>query len=87
MDQKVNVNILFFAKSREIAGFKKSNLKVNSKISCSALLNLITNSYGLDTIRNNIILALNEEYCEELGRELELKDGDSVAVIPPLSGG
>ncbi len=35
---------------------------------------------------DNITLALNEEYVP-MGEVLKLKDGDTVALIPPISGG
>jgi len=34
----------------------------------------------------NITLALNEEYVP-MGEVLKLKEGDTVALIPPISGG
>ena len=34
----------------------------------------------------NLTLALNEEYVP-MGEVLKLKDGDTVALIPPISGG
>jgi len=34
----------------------------------------------------NLTLALNEEYIPE-GEVLPLKDGDTIALIPPISGG
>jgi molybdopterin converting factor small subunit len=33
-----------------------------------------------------VALAVNEEYVQE-GEDLTLKQGDTVAVIPPISGG
>ena len=33
---------------------------------------------------SRISLAVNEEYCEP---DLVLKDGDEIALIPPVSGG
>jgi molybdopterin converting factor small subunit len=37
-------------------------------------------------IRNNLVLALNEEYVD-MDAPLKLKATDTLAVIPPLSGG
>lgn len=35
---------------------------------------------------DSLTLALNEEYVP-YGEEKELKDGDTIALIPPISGG
>lgn len=43
-------------------------------------------SLRLELIANNVVLSLNEEYLDN-NTEVNLKAGDEVAVIPPLSGG
>ena len=44
--------------------------------------------YRLEPIRNNILLAVNQEYID-LSDEtvISLHSDDEIAVIPPLSGG
>lgn len=41
---------------------------------------------SLQIIAENIILSLNEEYIDD-HQQLTLREGDEVAVIPPISGG
>lgn len=41
---------------------------------------------SLQVIAENIILSLNEEYIDD-NQQLTLREGDEVAVIPPISGG
>ena len=48
------------------------------------LVNLF--SYRLTEIKSNFVIALNEEYKEPTG-DLNLKSGDVLAIIPPISGG
>jgi molybdopterin converting factor subunit 1 len=84
MDQ-VSVKVLFFAISKELAGTSETELKIKSKIHFEELKLLICNLFGLDNIKNNIVFALNHEYVES--GEVELKNNDELAVIPPLSGG
>ena len=43
-------------------------------------------SFRLTDIKSNFVLALNEEYIEPT-EDLNLKSGDVLAVIPPISGG
>ena len=41
---------------------------------------------GLPDLLSSCALAHNEEYLE-VGSTIELRDGDEVAIIPPISGG
>ncbi|CAH1637914.1 unnamed protein product [Spodoptera littoralis] len=82
----VNVKLLFFAQSKELAGTKESTIRLPNKISYSKLLNIIVESYNLQAIKNNILLAKNEEVCDE-DIDIEIRERDSIAVIPPISGG
>lgn len=84
MDQ-VTVKVLFFAVSKEISGKSETELRVKSKISYNDLKQLICENFRLEIIKQNIILAVNQDYCEE--GDLVLKDNDELAVIPPLSAG
>lgn len=82
----VTVKLLFFARSKELAGTRESTIQLPKKISYHQLLNIISENYNLGTIKNNILLAKNEEVCEE-NLDIEIKEKDNIAVIPPLSGG
>ncbi|KAJ9574066.1 hypothetical protein L9F63_008592 [Diploptera punctata] len=81
----VEVKILFFAKARELSGVKESKLLVESLIPYRSLLQKIVESFSLESIQKSVILAINEDYadCEA---EIQLKAGDQIAIIPPLSG-
>lgn len=87
MNDQVLIKILFFAKSREIAGISESNLKVENKISGHQLLDLICTNYGLEIIKKSLILAINEEYVENLETVIDIKQNDIIAIVPPISGG
>lgn len=82
------VRILFFAKARELSGKNEAFYQLNTtNIVASELLRRICEDFNLEFIRDNLILAINEVYCDDLRLELQLSEGDEVAVIPPLSGG
>lgn len=81
----VTVKVLFFAVSKEISGQTEAEIVVQSKITYEDLKQLICDKFGLNIIKHNIILAVNQDYCEE--GELQLKNNDELAVIPPLSAG
>lgn len=87
MNDQVLIKILFFAKSREIAGLSETNLKVKNKISGNQLLDIICSNYGLELIKKSLILAINEEYVENLETIIDIKDNDTIAIVPPISGG
>ncbi|KAH8382800.1 hypothetical protein KR009_005316 [Drosophila setifemur] len=83
----VNVHVLFFAKSRELAQTNRSTVDVPTQIVASDLLEQLVSRFGLAAIRDNLILAHNETYIEDLSDKILFKEGDELAVIPPLSGG
>lgn len=83
---QVSIKILFFAIVKDLTGKKEDRFCVPSVVKGSSLLDLIIKEYHLDTVRNNVILAVNEDWVD-LDSTLTLKDSDEVAVIPPLSGG
>lgn len=82
----IEVTVLFFAKAREIVGKQSTSLHIPTTVTYDNLRNIIAKEYSLEAIKNNIILAVNEEYCSE-DQIITLKGGEEIAVIPPLSGG
>lgn len=87
METLVCVKLLFFAKSRELAGFSERLIDLPQEISCKDLINHLSKTYNLEALENKFLLALNNEYCDDTDVILKLKIGDEVAVIPPISGG
>ncbi|XP_055633914.1 molybdopterin synthase sulfur carrier subunit [Toxorhynchites rutilus septentrionalis] len=88
----VRVNLLFFAKSRELVGTSTCPNFVlatsGGSLSGSGILDSICEQFpALMVLRNNVIIAHNEEYCEDLDALVDLEDGDEIAVIPPIAGG
>ena len=99
----VKVKVLFFASSREAAGCSATDISVtressgggNDDTSSSSpntadLRRILAETYPklapLVMDEDRITLALNEEYVPA-GEVLSLRDGDTVALIPPISGG
>lgn len=82
----VSIKIFLFGKARDLSGKREARLCVETSISVEKLLNEIVAEYSLQDIKKNLVLALNEEYLKT-EREITLKENDTVAVIPPLSGG
>lgn len=82
----VEVNVLFFAKARELVGKLNDCLIVETPITYCSLLDLLVDKYSLQEIRNTIILAVNKQFITKED-SFEIKTGDEIAIIPPLSGG
>lgn len=87
----VHVKLLFFAKSRELAGTSsRTNFPLPGADSLNGerVLGTICDHFpALRAIRNNVIIAVNEQYCEDLSVALAIREGDEIAVIPPIAGG
>lgn len=84
--ERVEITVLFFAKARELTGKRQSRVTTSKTLCAAELLHFITQDFHLENIRDQVILAVNEEFVE-LDKILVLEDTDVVAIIPPLSGG
>lgn len=87
MENKILVKVLFFAKSRELSGFKETTLTISPPIVYADLFEIICDTFNLNIIKSCLILAVNGEYCDNSDSILDIKAGDEIAIIPPLSGG
>lgn len=88
MDEtEIQTTILFFAKARELTGCKECKLDIPRKLSSIDLFDKIVHTFELESIRNQIILAVNDEFVVPSSILLELSVKDKIAIIPPLSGG
>lgn len=76
------ITILFFAHLQEMAGTDRITLHTN-EITVSTLKQKLANDHGIKNL-DQIMFAINEEYAID---EDVVKAGDTVALIPPVSGG
>ncbi|MBN2041845.1 MAG: MoaD/ThiS family protein [Spirochaetes bacterium] len=81
----MKIYIHAFSSVKEILGFSKDEITVDKNISVEDVLQLLYRQYSeLDKIKGKLMFALNEEYCN---KKKELKEGDILAIFPPVSGG
>jgi MoaD family protein len=90
----LRVRTLYFARLRELTGREAEELDVPEGSRCIDVVRAIAERYGEDlrrylfdesgSLRRSLAIALNGERASP---EAEVKEGDTVVVIPPISGG
>ena len=81
----MKIKIKLFANIRVLLGKSEIDLELQSGTDIStAIKNLSTNSQLLEEIKGTAMFSVNETYAEP---NTCLKDGDVLAIIPPVSGG
>jgi len=76
------INVLLFAHLQEEIGKEKIILD-ETGITVAQLKQRLVDDYGLKKL-DNVMIAINEEYARD--NDL-IQNGDTVALIPPVSGG
>ena len=83
----VSVKVLFFASAREAVGASSTTITLqNEKDESGAEIGSTARSLAakLSATYPEISVAVNKQYIEE---DVILKDGDEVALLPPIAGG
>lgn len=89
MDDKFNnqiaVTVLVFGAARDAVGQGEVNVVLKgSPTAATALAQLLEQFPDLKRFGRSLLLAVNQEYAPS---DRELKDGDELAIFPPVSGG
>lgn len=81
----MRVKVLFFGAARDAVGQAQRDIVLSGGTTSSqALAQLIEQFPDLRRFGNSLLFAVNQEYARE---DREVKDGDELAVFPPVSGG
>jgi MoaD family protein len=90
----LRVRTLYFARLRELTGREAEEFDVPEGSRCIDVVRAIAERYGEDlrrylfdesgSLRRSFAIALNGERASP---EAEVREGDTVVVIPPISGG
>ncbi|HEX8921967.1 MAG TPA: molybdenum cofactor biosynthesis protein MoaE [Pyrinomonadaceae bacterium] len=84
--ERVRVRVLFFGAAREIAGRDEMSLTLSAPANSSNAFEEILSQYpDLRRFGRSLLFAVNQEYVR--GDAQELREGDELAVFPPVSGG
>ena len=85
--QSVTVRVLFFGAAREVVDQNPLPLLLppnGPQTVATAFQQLVEKFGGLERFGRSLLFAVNQEYATQ---EMELKDGDELAIFPPVSGG
>jgi molybdopterin converting factor subunit 1 len=79
------VNVLYFAQVREAAGIREEKVMLVKDSTVNNLISKIKETHPrILRLKENIQLAVN---CNSGDKNLTLKEGDQIAVFPPVAGG
>ena len=85
MSSKITVDIKLFAYARELVGEKHISIDVEEGITIEGLMDRIIDEHpSLESIKENLIIAVNKTTVRP---DKVLKDGDEIALLPPVAGG
>ena len=79
----IPIRIRFFAILREITGYEMMNV-TSAGATCGEVLAILKNEFPLAKILDQSRLAVNGEFAKA---ETQLRAGDELAILPPVSGG
>jgi molybdopterin converting factor subunit 1 len=86
----MKITILFFASARELVGLSKKSYEFSEKTALKILelKEFLQNEFPqLRFEKDQIKLAINKTYWNDQDVDFEIKDGDEIALIPPIAGG
>src|SRR5438445_5344179 len=79
------VRVLFFGAARDAVGEDQIQLQLDSGSNVRQALEQLNSNYpDLSRFGKSLLVAVNQEYADS---NRELRDGDELAIFPPVSGG
>lgn len=86
----MKIRVLFFARARELCELSEMDFEVSDDGANLVDLKkeILIRFPMLNDIWQSVIFAKNQEYVtKEDEGEVDIRDGDEIAIIPPISGG
>jgi len=97
-EASVRVKVKFFTTLREIVGKKEEQIELSRSVTVEALLRQLSKTYGKDfedyvydelrNVRGHLHFLVNGKSISTLqGFKTKLREGDQIAILPPVGGG
>ena len=89
----MDVEVMFFGRLRDLTGVSKEMVATNNEARLSELVAKLEEKHGpkfaeeVAATRGLRILVNGREYQVLTGMKTQLKNGDSVVLLPPIEGG
>lgn len=81
----IKINALLFGACRELAGASELQLDLPAPADVARAWSEIKSRFpNLEKFERSALFAVNEEHAR---KDQQLKDGDTLAIFPPVSGG
>ena len=84
-NRMITVSVLFFGAARDAVGHEEVELSINPGSTAAQVFEQLVWSHPeLQRFGKSLLLAVNQEYADQ---KQEVRDGDELAIFPPVSGG
>lgn len=80
----MKITLLLFGAATDLLGTSEITLEVPSNINIASFKSLLQEQFTELTKLNSYAIAVNEAYASD---DVVLKESDTIAIIPPVSGG
>ena len=80
----MKIETLFFGMSRDLVGHSPITFELDEGVTVKIFREILLKNYPLFSELDSFAIAVNESYAED---DFVLSDKDTVAIIPPVSGG
>jgi len=78
------IEVLFFGMSKDLAGVSKTNLEIDNHLNVRGFREALLQKFPSFSEMDSFAIAVNETYADD---DSLLSGKDTVAIIPPVSGG
>ncbi len=85
MSGKLEVIVKFFASARDVVGEKDLTIELEKESKVDDLMSHLYDRYpDLEEMKEQLLISVNKDRTD---KDEPLKDGDEIAVMPPVTGG